>query len=105
MGECSVKSVIGQALEQVQGLFTRSPSVVFSYHDNFTWLWQFDTDLRNQLNKFGNNITILWDRTPADPAMAPIDTGKYLTPLEWSVCACRQLSGLQVKVVEVTAVE
>jgi len=59
--------------------------LIVSYNEDFAWLWRFDDNLVSWLGGLRKTILLVWDQTPHDERLAPVNVSDYLTAVGWAV--------------------
>src|SRR5207249_11076837 len=68
----------------------------FAKPEHFNLLWK---SLGTQFG--GGRVLIVWDVTPQDPSLNPINTSDHVSPIHWAACA----SEFTEEVLEVTMLD
>src|ERR1043166_7733993 len=79
--------ILGSGQVSCRGSVPPTPVRVFSYREDFDYLWSFDDSLLNSLGSSCHTVVLIWDGTPADkdPATEVIRIGDHVTAFDWAV--------------------
>lgn len=58
---------------------------VFSYCEDFDYLWDLTGGLLDWLQTSQGTILLIWDETPREEKLGPVSVSDYLTAFDWAV--------------------
>ena len=74
---------------------------ICDYAADFDRLWQLDRpDLWEMGQPSPDHAVIVWDDTPIDPTVRPVNTEPHVTPFDWAIAARKRHSSLRITVLD-----
>ncbi len=91
--------VFENALNASRGVFEDGKISVWDYSNpaHFSSLWK---SLESDGFKKASHVLIIWNRTPSDESLFPVNTSEHVSPLHWAACAAKEVLQIQVCVVD-----
>lgn len=98
-------SVVAQALSRALGtLLGGAAPLAISYGNNREALWALDDWLKAQFDAEAlNGLVLIWDGSADPVAIAGRNTGEYLNPLTWTLCAVKRYPALRIAILDCDA--
>src|ERR1035437_3946980 len=106
----TTNQVEGAMLETIKTLFGSENVTIGGFQPGKVSIWDYSQPthfnaLWNALNKkvlsVAERVLIIWDSTPADSALHPINTAEYVSALHWAVCASEKNDlGLKITILD-----
>lgn len=98
-------SVVAHALSRALGtLLGEAAPFAISYGNNCEALWAFDDGLKAQFDaEAKHGLVLIWDGSTEPASIAGRNTGEYLNPLTWALCAVKRYPALRIAVLDCDA--
>lgn len=86
-----LRAMLGNEQVACRHAATSAPYRVFSYHEDFDYLWNFENTLLHTLGTSCRTIVLVWDGVPHGSAPGGVNVFDYLTAFDWIVALALKL--------------